>query len=89
MAEEFTGSFCDIDFGLKIRSLGLLVVYNPHAELFYCVPKTKGLSVNAKTTESDDQEAKLFKKWGTVIESGDPYYNPNFSVNKLDFSIRS
>lgn len=89
MAEEFTGSFCDIDFGLKIRGLGLLVVYNPHAELFYCVPKTKGLSVNAKTTESDDQETKLLKKWGTVIESGDPYYNPNFSVNKLDFSIRS
>lgn len=86
LTEEFTGSFCDIDFGLKVRKLGLLVVYNPHAELFYCVPKTKGFC--SATEASDSQEKRLLEKWGAVIDGGDPYYNPNFAVNKLDFSIR-
>jgi len=29
------------------------------------------------------------ERWGTVIDNGDPYYNPNLSLEREDFSINS
>lgn len=36
-----------------------------------------------------DKEAALFReKWKKVIETGDPYYNVNFSLDRSDYSLR-
>lgn len=80
MPEDLSATYGDLDFCLKVRNLGLLVVYNPYAELFYYGPKSKG--VDNKETEI------LLDRWGKVIEAGDPYYNPNLTLEKLDFSLR-
>lgn len=84
MTEEFANMFYDIDFCLKVRKLGLLVVYNPYAELFYYGPKKKESNAEGSGKEKDI----LLQKWGKVIEAGDPYYNPNLTLEKLDFSLR-
>ena len=37
----------------------------------------------------DNREAELLvKKWETEIKAGDPYYNPNLTLDRMDFSLR-
>lgn len=90
MDEQFPERFGDLDFCLKVRKLGLLVVYNPYAELFYYGQKTKGFLAAQGGAETENEEAKrrLLEKWGSAIEADDPYYNPNLTMEKLDFSLR-
>ena len=30
----------------------------------------------------------MMERWAKVMETGDPYYNPNLSLKRSDFSIR-
>lgn len=92
MKEDCADDIGAIDVCLKVRSLGLLVVYNPYAELLYdgtCHGAKSGNDRVVKDAEaflaSDDRSGRMWKK---IIEEGDPYYNPNLTVKKLDFSIR-
>lgn len=88
MSEEYVNAYYDIDFCLKVRNLGKLIVYNPSAELFYYGEKTEAiLSLDNTKGAAKDAEI-LLGKWRKVIEAGDPYYNPNLTVEKLDFSLR-
>ena len=41
---------------------------------------------NAKRYEEECERFR--KRWGEVLEAGDPYYNPNFSLDRSDFSLR-
>ena len=36
----------------------------------------------------NDESARFREKWKEQLEAGDPYYNPNFSLDKSDFSLR-
>ena len=36
----------------------------------------------------NDESARFREKWKEELEAGDPYYNPNFSLDKSDFSLR-
>ena len=33
-------------------------------------------------------EALYLKRWGEVIRGGDPYYNPNLTLSREDWSLR-
>ena len=36
-----------------------------------------------------DKEAEDFKsKWKEILDKGDPYYNPNFSLDHNDYSLK-
>ena len=41
-------AFNDIDFCLKIREAGYLIVYNPYAELYHYESKSRGMEDNEK-----------------------------------------
>lgn len=87
ITEEFSNFFWDVDLCLKTRKAGYLVVYQPSAELLYCVSGKHEAGTPAGETRELEQEHFL-KQWGKVIEAGDPYYNPNLTLEKLDFSLR-
>lgn len=62
-------AFNDIDYCLRLRQLGLLVVYTPLAEMIHHESKSRGNS-------DDVTEAPFFRKrWRSLILAGDPYYN--------------
>lgn len=89
MSEEFAEAFGDVDFCLKVRKAGKLVVYNPYAEMFYYGEKEKGFGTAKRDTGAGNRETGILQeKWGEVIREGDPYYNPNLTLDKLDFSLR-
>lgn len=86
--EGFAVAFNDIDLCLKIREKGYLVVYNPYAELSHYESKSRGYEDTEEKVRRFNSEMDLFvKKWKSFLEQGDPYYNPNLTLNKCDFSL--
>lgn len=87
--EEFKVAFNDIDFCLKVRKAGYLVVYNPYAQFYHYESKSRGQEDSADKVARFQQEIGLFgDRWGELLEHGDPYYNPNLTLDKADFSLK-
>ena len=77
--ESESGVLADVDLCLKMRRGGYLIVYTPLAKLF------------CHATQSDEKiessaDAVMRKRWGDVLQR-DPYYNPNLSRERADFSL--
>lgn len=64
-----------VDLCLKIRALGQLVVYTPHAKFH-------------AAQDGENSGSPLSSKWPEIYAQGDPYYNPNFALGRLDCSLR-
>lgn len=89
LGEEFEVAFNDIDYCLKVRETGKLVVYNPLAELYHYESKSRGLEDTPEKVERFNGEvARFMDKWTVLLEQGDPYYNPNLTLDKADFSLK-
>lgn len=86
---QFRVAFNDIDFCMKVRSTGMLVVYQPYATFYHYESKSRGQENSAKKVARFNHEVELFqKRWTEALEHGDPYYNPNLSLEKADFSLK-
>ena len=86
--EGFAVAFNDIDLCLKIREKGWLIVYNPYAELSHYESKSRGYEDTEEKVKRFNSEIDLFlKKWNGFLEQGDPYYNPNLTLSRGDFSL--
>lgn len=87
--ENFGISYNDVDFCLKIREKGYLVVYNPYIEFIHYESKTRGYEITPEKQERFEKEANNFKKkWKKVLEKGDIYSNTNFSKERANCSIK-
>lgn len=87
--ESFAVSLNDVDFCLKLRSMGYLNVFTPFAELYHFESISRGLDDKGASAERyNDESARFRKKWEKELAVGDPYFNPNFSLDKPDFSLR-
>ena len=87
--ESFAISLNDVDFCLKLRKKNLLNVFTPFAELFHYESVSRGLDDNGEKAERYNRESERFReKWKQELAAGDPYYNPNFSLDRSDFSLR-
>lgn len=87
--EGFAISLNDVDFCLKLREKGYLNVFTPFAELYHFESVSRGLDDNGEKAERYNRESEQFrKKWKEVLEAGDPYYNPNFSLDRSDFALK-
>lgn len=88
--ESFAISLNDVDFCLKLRQKGLLNVFTPFAELYHYESVSRGLDDSGEKAERYNRESAHFReKWKTVLEKGDPYYNPNFSLDRSDFALKT
>ena len=87
--EELAVAFNDIDFCMKIRSFGKLVVYNPYALLYHYESKSRGLEDTPEKVARFNREIAIFaKRWPDILKNGDPYYNPNLTLRKSNFALR-
>ena len=89
LSEELRVAFNDIDYCMKLRKEGYLIVYNPYAELYHYESKSRGLEDTPDKVERFNGEIEMFnRKWEKELEKGDPYYNPNLTLDNSDFSLR-
>jgi len=87
--EGFSHTFNDVDLCMKIRQRGYLIIWTPYAELYHHESKSRGYEDTPGKQMRFKREIELFRqKWGHLLEKGDPYYNPNLTLDKEDFSIK-
>lgn len=87
--EDFAVSLNDVDFCIRLREMGYLNVFTPFAELYHYESISRGLDDKGEKAQRYNEESERFRtKWKEVLEKGDPYYNPNFSLDRSDFSLK-
>ncbi|MER9920181.1 MULTISPECIES: glycosyltransferase [unclassified Mesorhizobium] len=80
-------AYNDVDFCLRLREIGLRNIWLPGAELFHHESATRGYEDTAEKRERFGLEkAYMVKRWSSII-ANDPYYSPNLTVDRTDFSI--
>ncbi len=86
--ESFTVALNDVDFCLRVREKGLLNIFTPFAELYHYESKSRGSDKKDDRARRYQQESDRFRvKWADALAKGDPYYNPNFSLDHSDFTV--
>lgn len=87
--ESFAVAFNDVDLCMKIRKKGYLIVFTPYAELYHYESKSRGNDSTPEKLERFRGEIDRFKeKWQKQLDDGDPYYNPNLTLTRDDFSLK-
>ena len=87
--EGFEISLNDVDFCLKLREKELLNVFTPFCELYHYESISRGLDDQGEKVQRYNKESEKFReKWKEALAKGDPYYNPNFSLDRSDFSLK-
>ena len=92
LSEDLAIALNDVDLCLKLRKMGYLNVFTPFAELFHYESASRGsdveASASAENAERYKRESELFRqKWKDVLEAGDPYFNPNFSLDYSNYVL--
>lgn len=80
LEDEFQVAFNDVDFCLKVRKAGYLIVYDADVKLFHYESKSRGMEDTTERFIRFGNEMMLLNsKWDILSTFVDPYYNPNFS----------
>ena len=78
--EHFFTAYQDVDLCLRLRDRGLRIIYSPRALAVHHE------SVSRRTFYDMIDRMLLLDLWETVIDRGDPYYNPNLNLERGDYS---
>ena len=74
----FAVSYNDVDFCLKLRKAGKLIVYTPWVELYHYESVSRGRDESdSARTRYFGEKALMMSKWAAVFSKPDPYFNPN------------
>ena len=89
LCEDYAVAFNDIDLCMKVRRLGLRVVYDPYAVFYHYESKSRGLEDTPEKVMRFNGEIAIFaSRWPDILRKGDPYYNPNLTLRKANFALR-
>ncbi len=87
--ESFAVAFNDIDFCMRIRKEGYLIAFTPFAELYHYESISRGSDEDGDKRQRFVSEVERFQaRWKLELEKGDPYYNPNLTLDREDFSLK-
>jgi GT2 family glycosyltransferase/glycosyltransferase involved in cell wall biosynthesis len=78
--EAFAVDYNDVDFCLRLHASGYRNIYTPFAQLYHF----EGTSL--KRARPSDWEHELFSRRWRQYMTSDPFYNPNLTRQRLDFS---
>lgn len=88
LEETFTVAFNDVDFCLKVRELGKLIIFTPYVECYHYESKSRGTEDSPEKIQRFQGEINLFEsRWGQCRR--DPYYNENLTLSTENFGIRN
>ena len=87
LSTEFQVAYNDVDFCLRARAAGYLVVFTPYANLYHYESKTRGYEEGSEKQARFLREQNLLKeRFPQYQVQGDPYYNPNLTLIAPDFA---
>ena len=80
-------AFNDVDLCMRIRQAGYLIVWTPFAELYHYEFQSRGFDdTPEKQARYCSEVLQCRQRWKKELDEGDPYYNPNLTLDRLDFS---
>lgn len=86
--ERFAVAYNDVDLCMRMRKAGYLIVWTPHAELYHYESRSRGQEDTPEKRNRFLEEADRFRKrWEKELAAGDPYYNPNLTLDYSDFRM--
>lgn len=89
LEEQLKVAFNDVDFCLKVRQHNYLIVFDPFVELYHYESKSRGTENTIEKMKRFENEIEYMeKKWKDILENGDPYYNPNFSLEPGGYQLK-
>lgn len=89
MDEKFEVAFNDVDFCLKLREQGKLIVYNPYVQFIHYESKSRGFEDTLEKQKRFQGEIERFQsRWKKILQDGDPYYNINLRLDNDQCAIR-
>lgn len=87
--ESFTVSLNDVDLCIRAWRAGYVNVFTPFAELYHYESISRGLDDQGEKAQRYNRESEAFRaKWKDLLAQGDPYYNPNFSLDRSDYALQ-
>lgn len=87
--EKFAVALNDVDLCIRAWKSGRVNVFTPFAELYHYESASRGADLSGANAERYEKEAAQFReRWKALLEQGDPYYNPNFSLDRSDFALK-
>lgn len=88
--EKLQVAFNDVDFCLRVRKAGYLVVYNPYVELYHYESKTRGAEDTKEKVRRFQSEIEYMRSHHLdILKNGDPMYNRNLTLTKWDYSLKN
>ena len=85
---NFKVAYNDVDFCLRVLEKGYLNIFTPFTEMYHHESITRGYETTPEKKARFSEEKRLLGKRHTkILTEGDPYYNPNLTVDKEDFSL--
>ncbi|MBT7864824.1 MAG: hypothetical protein HN763_00510 [Opitutales bacterium] len=81
--DETPNAYSDVDFCLRCQEKGYRILFTPFAQLYHHQSASRGQD----SSEALQSSTKYMqKRWGSYIQR-DPYYNPNLTWDREDFTL--
>ena len=79
--EQLPVEFNDVDLCLRLQGEGYRIVYTPDAVLYHYENATR------QGAQAPEDEKHFRVRWAELLAKGDPYYNPNLTLRREDWSL--
>ncbi len=80
-------AFNDVDYCLKLGSLGYRIIYSAYAEMYHHESASRGYEDNPeKVARAEKEISYMQNKWKELLFN-DPCYNPNLTLITEDFGL--
>ncbi len=84
---DLTVAFNDVDLCLKVQEVGYSNVWTPYAEVYHLDSVSPGVEDDPEKMARFSGEMKYIKRrWKRIVER-DPFYSPNLTKGREDFSL--
>ena len=85
--EELSIAYNDVDLCLRMCKAGYRNIYLPYVELRHYESKSRGYDITEEQEDRDLRERLIMQRKWDIVNFVDPYYNPNLTLEREDFSI--
>lgn len=87
--KNLTVAFNDVDFCLRVQEKGYRNIFTPFAQAYHHESISRGYEDSVeKIKRFKSEESYMKQRHKHILENGDPYYNPNLTLDREDFSLR-
>ena len=86
--EDFAIAYNDVDLCLSLSQNGYRHIWTPYCRAIHHESISRGQDVDPiKKARHDAEKQRLRSKWPTIFTQGDPFYNPNLTLTREDYSL--